>query len=194
MSRSIREVRGNEPEDTELLAQLGAGDARALEALYDRHSGLVHALALRLLGRSEEAEEITQDVFWRLWTSPADYDPGRGSLRTWLFVVTRSRCLDRIRQTRRQAAVASPDATDPVVHEATPEEGASLAQRRRHVKEALGSLPAEQRHAVELCFLNGLSHSEAAIRLGEPLGTVKSRVRMGIAKLKASLEGLRGAS
>jgi RNA polymerase sigma-70 factor (ECF subfamily) len=181
-------------DEAHLLARLGAGDRQALEPLYDRYGAIVYGFAIRFLGRIEEAEEITQDVFWRLWKSPEAFDARRGSLRTWLVVVTRSRCLDRLRAAPREVPAEPYVAEQQVSSGHTPEVDAALAQRRRRVTDALRDLPAEQREAVSLCFFQGLSHRDVAERLGAPLGTVKSRVRMGMAKLKQHLAGLEGES
>jgi RNA polymerase sigma-70 factor (ECF subfamily) len=184
---------GSPLDDAQLLSRLGTGDRQALEPLYDRYGAIVYGFAIRLLGRIEEAEEITQDVFWRLWKSPQAYDPSRGSLRTWLVVVTRSRCLDRLRAAPREVP-AEPHVAEQFSSGHTPEVDAALAQRRRRVKDALRDLPAEQREAVSLCFFHGLSHRDVSERLGAPLGTVKSRIKMGMAKLKHRLAGLEGES
>ena len=166
-----------------------------MEALYDRYSGFVYALALRVLGRAEEAEEVVQDVFWQLWKSQIRYDPHQGRFSTWLFVITRNRSLDRLRSKRRRP-FAEPLPTDAgeLVAPGDPERSASIAERRRHVLSALGQLPSEQRLALELSFYQGLTHREIAERLGEPLGTIKSRIKMAIDKLRLNLRRLESAS
>lgn len=180
--------------DAELLSRLHSGEVSSFEALYDRHSGFVHALAIRVLGRTGEAEEVVQDVFWQLWKSKIQYDPKQGRFSTWLFVITRNRSLDRLRSKRRRPlADPLPDAGGPVAP-GNPEESASSAERRRHVLSALRDLPSEQRQALELSFFQGLSHSEIAERLGEPLGTIKSRIRMAMDKLRLNLQGVGSAS
>lgn len=175
--------------DHVLWSRLRERDVGSLEALYDRYGAYVHGLALRVLGRPEEAEEIVQDVFWQLWKGSVEYDPGRGGFRTWLFAITRSRCLDRLRRRRTQPTVEwAPDVSGPVTA-SNPEREAYLAERQRKVMSALEDLPDGQRRALELGFFSGLSHREIADRLGEPLGTIKSRIKMGMDRLKKSLKG-----
>jgi len=175
------------PSDGDLLTRIYVRDVQSLETLYDRHSGFVYALALRVLGRREEAEEIVQDVFWQLWKGRVRYEPERGRFAAWLFAITRSRCLDKIRSQRRSKE------SDPIPHDAAaseltlPEVQAVDSERQRRVAEALFALPPAQKQALELCFYQGMSHSEIAERLGEPLGTVKSRIKMGMEKLKVHL-------
>ncbi len=173
--------------DGELLSEVRAGYVASLEALYDRYAGYVHALAIRIVGSSEEAEEITQDVFWQLWKKKLLYDPERGHFSTWLFAVTRNRALDRIRSASRRPETEALSVDKAVPPGASPEDSAYFAERRRHVRRALEELPPAQQQAVELCFFQGMTHREAAARLDEPLGTVKSRIKMGIDKLKQSL-------
>ncbi|HEX9725829.1 MAG TPA: sigma-70 family RNA polymerase sigma factor [Vicinamibacteria bacterium] len=177
------------------MSRLHSGEVSSLEALYDRYSGFVHALALRVLGRTEEAEEVVQDVFWQLWKSKIRYDPAQGRFSTWLFVITRNRSLDRLRSKRRtpSAQPLSIDAPGPAAGN-DPEQSASIAERRRYVLSALGRLPSEQRQALELAFYQGLTHREIAERLGEPLGTIKSRIKMAMDKLRLNLRGVESAS
>ena len=176
--------------DGELLNRLHAREIASLEMLYDRYCGYVHGLSLRILVNAQEAEEVTQHVFWQLWRSNTRYDPERGRFSTWLFAITRSRCLDRLRSRKRRIAPEplSPEATP--ISTAGPEETASMEERRRRVTAALKELPDKQREALELCFLRGFTHREVAERLGEPLGTVKSRIKIGMYKLKVRLERL----
>ena len=180
--------------DGDLLARLEARDESALAALYDRHSAYAHAIALRLLGAPEEAEEVTQDVFWRLWKGNIRYDAARGRFSTWLYAMTRNRSLDRLRARKRQPET-DPMPEAPVFRAPEdPEEDAGAAQKRRQVLAALSALPDEQRRTIELCFYEGLTHREAAERLKEPLGTVKGRVKLAMDKLRASLRGIEGVS
>jgi RNA polymerase sigma-70 factor (ECF subfamily) len=181
--------------DGELLGRLDSRDIPSLEALYDRYAGLVYGLAVRVTGSQEEAEEVVQDVFWQIWKGGARYDPARGRFTSWLFAIARSRCLDRLRARRRRSLSDSPvDETTTPASAETPEVGAYLAERRERVQRALGELPEPQKQAIELSFFRGLSHSEIADQLGEPLGTVKSRIKMAMEKLKFSLQGLGSAS
>ena len=173
--------------DGDLLSEVRDGDASSLEALYDRYAGYVHAVALRIVSSSEEAEEITQDVFWQLWKKKLSYDPERGRFSTWLFAVTRNRALDRIRSASRRPRTEALSVDKAVPPGNSPEDYAYFAERRRRVRRALEELPPEQQQAVELCFFQGMTHREVAARLDEPLGTVKSRIKMGIDKLKRGL-------
>ena len=173
--------------DGDLLDRVRSGDAESLEALYDRYSRYVHGLALRMLGTREEADEVTQDVFWLLWKGRIRYDPDRGRFSTWLFAITRNRCIDRLRAERRRPLTRPLEIDSDSALEKSPEEDAYVDERRRIVLEALKRLPPEQQRAVELCFFQGMTHREVASHLGEPLGTIKSRIRMGMAKLKQSL-------
>ena len=173
--------------DGDLLVRLNEGDPDALQTLYQRYGSYVHGLALRMLGAREEADEITQDVFWLVWKHKVQYDPERGRFSTWLFAVTRNRCIDRIRSEKRRPVTRPLEVDSDSALDTSPEEDAYLRERRRLVLEALASLPVEQQRAVELCFFQGMTHREVATHLGEPLGTIKSRIRMGMAKLKQSL-------
>ncbi len=173
--------------DGELLAEVRAGDVSSLESLYDRYAGYVHALALRIVDSSEEAEEITQDVFWQVWKKKLLYDPERGRFSTWLFAVTRNRALDRIRSVRRRPEVEALPVETAAPAGDSPEDSAYFAERRQHVRRALERLPPAQQQAVKLCFFQGMTHREVAACLDEPLGTVKSRIKMGMGKLKQSL-------
>ena len=188
--------RSSDLSDGELLSRLYSGEISSLEALYNRYGGYVHALAFRVLGSVEEAEEVVQDVFWQLWKTKIRYDPAQGRFSTWLFVIARNRSLDRLRSKRRRPLTeplpadssGAPAAVD------DPEESAFIAERRRRVLTALGQLPSAQRQALELSFYQGMTHREIAERLGEPLGTVKSRIKMGMDKLKLSLRGVGSTS
>jgi RNA polymerase sigma-70 factor (ECF subfamily) len=173
--------------DGDLWVRLRERDMESLETLYSRYGSYVHALALRMLRRAEEAEEVVQDVFWQLWKNEASYDPARGGFRTWLFAITRSRCIDRLRRSRSRPAPEPPAATPPAAKAPDPEEEAYLSERQRHVVAAFRALPEAQRLVLEMGFFDGLTHREIAERLGEPLGTVKSRIKMGMDKLGESL-------
>ena len=135
-----------------------------------------------------EAEEVVQDVFWQLWKGRVRYDARRGRLRTWLFSIARNRALDRLRR-RRPAESDDPDvALAKVAAPDDPELDARSRERYGRVQAALGSLGSAQRKAIELAFYGGLSHSEIASQTGEPLGTVKSRIKRGMARLRVALD------
>ena len=175
--------------DFELLSRLYAGDVAALDGLYTIHSGYVMAVALRILRSREEAEEVVQEVFWQLWKGKARYDPRRGKVSTWLFTIARSRALDRL---RRRRELSNRDPLELLSEEAAsddPEVDAFVGERRSRVLTALATLTDGQRRSIELAFYSGLTHSEIAARTGEPLGTVKSRIKRGLARLRDALDG-----
>jgi RNA polymerase sigma-70 factor (ECF subfamily) len=170
---------------------MAAGDSGALSDFYDEASRYVHAIALRILRDPDEAEEITLDVFQQVWRLAASYNPDRCAVSSWLGMMARSRALDRWRslQTRRRFLV--PEQSEGVEHvspDAGPESRFAASQQQHRIRQALHILPEEQRHMIQLAFWEGLSHSEVAARTGVPLGTVKTRIRLGMLKLKEELE------
>lgn len=176
-------------EPADLIARCARGDQAALACLYDATAAQVHGLALRIVGDRDTAEEITGDVFLQAWRSAASYDPGRGSPVAWLLTIARSRAIDRLRATagdRRQLAPFELG-LKAAASEPGPEEASSLVQRSRFVRSALERLSREQREAIELAFFAGLSHNEIADTLGAPLGTVKTRIRLGMGRLRDAL-------
>jgi RNA polymerase sigma-70 factor (ECF subfamily) len=167
--------------DAGLVARLRARDADALRDAYGQHGAIVFGAALRVLGDHQLAEECTQDVFMTLWRTAETFEPGRARLSTWLYVVTRNRAiaLDR----RRRARPAMPDA-------ATAPDPAELAEEgdeTRRVAEALADLPEEQLQVMTLAYFGSLTQEEIATRLGIPLGTVKSRARLALDRLRTRL-------
>lgn len=175
--------------DAELLAFIRRGDVRALERLYAGHSGLVYGLALRILRNGDEAEEVTQDVFLYVWQRAERYDRSRGSLAAWLVTLTRSRSIDRLRagvsRTRRVESLAQEsNRFDDAAPAADPLRRTLAAEERTRVQKALAALPSEQRRALEIAYFEGGSQSEIAARLGAPLGTVKTRIRQGMIRLR----------
>ena len=184
-------------DDAELVRRLGARDADALAALYDRHAGSVYAVCLRMLGDAD-AEEVVSDVFWQLWASPERFDPSRGTPGAFLTVLARSRAVDRLRTAGRRSRILDGGQSDvrELLHgEADGDPFAATAdvELRRHVAGALADLDARQRRAIELSFYGALSHSEVAAALGAPLGTVKSWIRQGLVRLRESLAERYGA-
>lgn len=178
-----------DPAPAALIARCAGGDQGALATLYDATAAQVNGLALRILGDRELAEEITGDVFLQAWRSAASYDAQRGSPIAWLLTMTRSRAIDRLRATagdRRQTAPFELGLRA-AAQEPGPEETSNLAQRGRFVRAALDRLSREQREAIELAFYGGLSHGEIADALGAPLGTVKTRIRLGMGRLREAL-------
>jgi RNA polymerase sigma-70 factor (ECF subfamily) len=178
-------------EDAEIVRQLARGDANALKVLYDRYSTNVFALLARMLGSGAEAEEQLQEVFLVLWREASRYDASRGSLRAWLYTMARRRALDVIRaRGSRPQLGAEEDAalTQRGEHsDETPEGSASAHQRAAAVTIALAALPPKQREVLDLAYFQGLSQYEIAARLGVPVGTIKSRVRDAMIRLRAPL-------
>jgi RNA polymerase sigma-70 factor (ECF subfamily) len=176
--------------DIEPFKRLALGDRAALAELYDRFSRPLFSLALKALGSRAEAEEVIQDVFVTAWKNRTKIDVRRGAI-AWLSVVTRNRCIDRIRA--RQSRIPTWGGEDQSVPELietrTALDEAVSREEAGNVRRAVQQLPAEQREAIDLAFFSGLSHSEIAKRLDVPLGTVKSRVRYGVEKLRTDLKG-----
>jgi len=169
------------------------GDQSALGTLYDESSQHVYGVALSVLRDTADAEEVTLDVYSQVWRSAAVYSSQRGSVVGWLLTLARSRAIDRLRsratrQKREEPMDDSPHSFP--TRDGTPEDSASASQTRQRIRQALGSLPPDQREAVELAYFSGMSHSELAGHLRQPLGTVKTRIRMGMMKLREELQGL----
>jgi len=173
------------------IDRCAAGDQSAMAQLYDESSSLVYSVALRMLGDAADAEEVTLDVYTQVWRTAATYDPNRGKATAWLVTLARSRAIDRLRsrggRDRRELPILQSE--EMRSDSASPELMTDTAQRRRHIIAALATLSREQREAIELAFFSGLTHCELAERLGQPLGTVKTRIRLGMMKLREQLEG-----
>ncbi|MBE9108478.1 sigma-70 family RNA polymerase sigma factor [Nodosilinea sp. LEGE 07298] len=173
--------------DGDLWLALKAGQTGALGSLYDRHSGLVYGIALKVLGQTQEAEDLTQDIFVKLARSTA-YDPQRGSFRTYLAILTRSRAIDRLRS--RQSArnsVARLQAGDQP-QTPTPADALIQGERSEEVRSALAQLSANQQQILRLAYYEGLSQATIAEQLDTPLGTVKTHSRRGLLKLRQILQ------
>ncbi len=178
------------PED--LLRRIARGDEKALGALYDACGGLVYSLARRVTGSDREAEEITQDVFVAAWRNAGQFDPGRANAATWLTALTRNKAIDRLRATRRRLPAAPAEADEwpePADPAPGPAETIARDDRTKHIRLWIGELPPNQREAVELAFFEGLTHPEIAARLNATIGTVKSRIRLGLDRLRHKLKG-----
>jgi RNA polymerase sigma-70 factor (ECF subfamily) len=173
--------------DIDAIRRAASGDADALAALYDRHSRIIYSLAFRIIGDTSDAEEVVQDVFAQVWRQAARYDTSRGAVIAWMLMMTRSRAIDRIRSRRGLPPVA-PDSWKGLAEMVDPAQGPELttltADQIGRVREALNALPLTQRLAIQLAFYEGLTHVEIAERLEEPLGTVKTRIRLGLLKLR----------
>lgn len=170
-------------EDQGLLSEIQAGSQDAMAVFFDRYSRMVYSVALRILKDSGEAEDVTQEIFIRVWQNPGAFVSGRGSLGGWLVVVARNRAIDKLR--RRKPS-------DPVELFALPS-SANLAQESERnlllakIQAVMAKLPEEQRTSVDLAFFEGLSHSEIAEKTGEPLGTVKTRIRLALIAIRKVL-------
>jgi len=166
--------------DLALVTAIRAGDQSAMAALYDRFSSVIYAIALRVLQDTGAAEDVVQDIFMQLWRNPGAFDASRGNMGAWLAVIARNRAIDRLRRRHPQ------DDIEDVVVSVEPDL-ASEAERSRSmdkVRAVLEGMSAPQRSALELAYFEGLSHSEIAEKTGEPLGTVKTRIRAGLISLR----------
>jgi len=168
-------------DDMRLVARIRAGDQLALSELYDRYSGVVYAVALRILHDTGAAEDLLQDIFLQLWRKPDAFDSSRGSLGGWLAVIARHRSIDRLRQRRPESDIedyiiaGGPDLRD--------ETERSLVIEK--VRAVMNEMSPDQRKAMEMAFFEGLTHSEIAEKTGQPLGTIKTRIRSGLQLLRA---------
>ncbi len=181
--------------DDELMNRLGSRDLGAFEALYDRYGDLVYSVSLRVVGDQYVAQDVAQDVFLRVWRRPEQFDVTRGKFVTWLLSVTRNRSIDQRRsQSRRLRHEALPVADDEeeVLPSGDDRDDPALAtvlsEERSEVRNAMESLPAEQKLAIQLAYFGGLTQQEIATKLDQPLGTVKTRIRLGMQKMRATLE------
>jgi RNA polymerase sigma-70 factor (ECF subfamily) len=184
----------SEQDDRALVAEIVRRRSEALERLYERYRMVVYHLAFKILNNRESAEEVVLEVFWQVWRDAERYDGQRGSVGAWVATVARSRAIDALRARRgdpasgedvKEALLAAEPADDPEVQ-------ITLGQRAELVRSALESLPSDQRTALELSFFKGLSHAEIAERLQEPLGTVKTRIRSALLRLRERLRPLLG--
>jgi RNA polymerase sigma-70 factor (ECF subfamily) len=173
-----------------LVAQIAKGNQDALTELYDSTNRMVYGLALRILGNSSSAEEVLFDVYVQVWRTAKSFDPSRGKVTSWLVSMARSRAIDalRSRQGRRANLARSlDDISDLQDLRGGPEEHSVLRSRAQVVQKSLAELPEDQRNAIELAYFSGLTHGEIAARTGLPLGTVKTRIRSGMLRLRELL-------
>jgi len=181
--------------DDELMERLTHRDLAAFEALYDRYGDLVYSVSLRVVGDAYIAEDVTQDVFLRVWRKPEQFDLTRGKFVTWLLSVARNRSIDHQRSAARRLrheTLPSAEEEDDILptgdERDDPAVAALLADDRAAVRRALEVLPPEQKLAITLAYFGGLTQQEVATRLGQPLGTVKTRIRLGMQKMRGALQ------
>jgi RNA polymerase sigma-70 factor, ECF subfamily len=179
------EARGESADDMRLVARIRAGDQQAMSELYDRYGRVVYAVALRVLQDTSAAEDVLQDIFLQLWRNPDAFDASRGSLAAWLAVISRHRAIDRLRKRKPEVDIeecviaGGPDLGDEVERNLVIEK----------VRSVLAEMNPDQRQALELAYFQGLTHTEIAEKTGEPLGTIKTRIRSGLQQLRAKFAG-----
>jgi RNA polymerase sigma-70 factor, ECF subfamily len=176
-----------EPSDRQLITAMAAGDPHALRSMSLRYGRMLTALAMRFLSDEADAEEVVADVLWQAWSDARSYEPSRGSVGAWLVTMARSRAIDRLRAKR--ARQAQPGQQPPAQSVADPEVVLDEAQRAQLIRTAVSKLEAAERNALELAYFSDLSQSQIAERLGLPLGTVKTRIRSAMTKLREALSG-----
>jgi RNA polymerase sigma-70 factor (ECF subfamily) len=176
-----------------LIGRMAAGDRDAFSRFYDVFAGPVLGLIRRVLRDAGTSEEVLQEVFWQIWQDAPQYDPRRGSPEAWLFMRAKSRAIDKLRSVRRRERTFVLPVDESVARAggAGTENPEGTAEERGTIQSALAQLPAVQRRVIELAFFEGLTQSEIAARLGEPLGTVKTRARLGLERLRGILKGER---
>jgi RNA polymerase sigma-70 factor (ECF subfamily) len=177
------------PRQAELMRRIAAGDPAALSELYDLSSRFVYGICLKVLRNHADAEEVTLDVYTQAWRQAARFDADRGEPLAWLLMLARSRAIDRFRarggvQRHEEDFDQARNLASPLID---PESGSALAERASTVRAALACLPAEQREVIELAYFQGLTHTEIAEKLGQPLGTAKSRIRLALQRLRQAL-------
>jgi RNA polymerase sigma-70 factor, ECF subfamily len=166
--------------DAMLVSAIRSGDEQAMAQLYERYSSIVYSVALRVLGNTAAAEDVLQEVFMRLWRSPDVFDASRGSLAGWLAVIARNRAIDVLRQRRPESDIT--EVVIPVMQDLAG--GAEWNRALEKIRSVLGSIPSPQRSVLEMAYFEGLTHTEIAERTGEPLGTIKTRIRAGLLTLR----------
>ncbi len=182
--RPLHSGAGSPESDESLLRLVSAKDEKAMTSLFDRYGGLVYSVALRVLRDSGRAEDLLQDVFFQLWRNPGAFLPSRGSLGAWLLVVTRNRAIDILRRKRPMDSIDDHPISSGQ-NLATEVERSTMMQKVRTV---LTTLPPEQRNTLELAYFEGLTQTEISERTGDPLGTVKTRIRLALMSLRKALQ------
>ena len=179
-------------DEIELIRRIGQGDRQSFEAFYDRVSGTLFGIANRVLNNREAAEDVLQDVFLQIWEKAPLYDPLRGKPNTWAVTLIRNKAIDRLRSLQRRSRLRDDlqreSETQDQADELTSFDAAAAGEMGTLLRDALAELVPEQRTALELAFFGALTQSEIAERLGEPLGTIKARIRRGLVKLRELME------
>ena len=170
------------PSDAVLVSAIASGDESAMGQLYDRYSAVVYSIALRVLGDAGMAEDLLQEIFIQLWRNPRAFDSDRGALAPWLVAVTRHRAIDWLRKRRPETPVADVASFEPDLASKT-----EFARSVGKIRAMLDRMPPTQRDVLEMAYFEGLTHSEIAARTGQPLGTVKTRIRSGLLTLRTAL-------
>lgn len=179
-----------------LIAQIAVGNEEAVSDLYKATNRLVFGLALRIIGDRETAEEVLLDVYTQVWRQAGRYDPKRGGPLSWLMTITRTRAIDRLRSEKliSQSSELTDDFGDQESSTKNPEQATVLSETQRLVRNALSSLSIEQREVIELSYFSGMTQAEIALHLRQPLGTVKTRTRLGMMRLRELLKAVVGQS
>jgi RNA polymerase sigma-70 factor, ECF subfamily len=181
-------------EAASLLTKIAEGDRTALAQLYDRYSRMIYAIAWKSLNSVEDCEEVVLEVFAQVWRIAARFDVDKGSVEQWIFTLARSRILDRLRKLQRLNKVNLAISTGKEIEFPTtsvdPLEAVEIGERRQQVLAALTKIPLEQRQVIDMAYYQGLTHTEIAAATGLSLGTVKTRLRLGLSKLRVAFEGI----
>jgi RNA polymerase sigma-70 factor (ECF subfamily) len=170
----------NPRDDAALIARMRAGDKNAMGSLYDRYSRVVYGVALRVLGNTTAAEDVVQEVFLQLWRNPRSFDADRGRLAPWLAVIARNRAIDHLRKRPPEDDISEL----PIATGLDLEDDTALSLAVEKVRGVMAQLPPEQRKALEMAFFEGMTHTEIAGKTGDPLGTIKTRIRTGLLALR----------
>lgn len=185
---SSKTAQPHDIDDQMLITAIAAGDSNGLEQLYERYASGVYRVALRMLKNRELAEDVVQEVFWRVWRRSASFANERGRVTQWLFGIAHNLCIDEMRRIRARPVPIYEDVEHQLIQQLIDEQTdvpamAWTIEQRRVIAEAMRELPAAQRQAIALAYFGGMSHQEIATKLNRPLGTIKTRVRLGLHKL-----------
>ncbi len=181
------------PADDVLLRRIAAGDNAALELLYNRYARVVYGLSLRMLGTPEAAEDIVQDTFWRVWKKSDTYQPGRGNVGPWITGIAHNLAIDELRRRKARPIPVYEDDEHPILRDledtqVNVADAALVREQQEVIRDALKDIPPDQREVIELSYFGGLSQQEIANRLQNPVGTVKTRARLALQKLRSLLQ------